>query len=392
MSASRDWVGMEAAVCQLLPSSGVTSARAQLLAQLADYSAAATREARTLGAIVPSSAECAQALEWLLRPVFICGHQRSGTTLVQSMLDGHPQLLSLPSEGTYFSSFAYMARRASSDRDMDRFAAEWITRFVDPNFEPHFRLGRSVASRSPAVDFARMLFGWNEALRRQVPQELAPLLALAAAFRATAAPASAPQQWVEKTPQNERHVARFAFFGAARFIQLVRDPRAMLASLNEIYRTHGRGFDAAEHAQAIGRSLRLAQQNSRRFGDRYLVLRYEDLVDRPAQEIRGVQQFLGIASDATLLVPTAGGRAVRANSSFGKRAAGIIEPSRPPTVLPAEHEALLGVYVAHTARPFGYELAAPGSIARYAIRLRHWPRHLLRESRTRLRAAHLRYG
>ena len=143
MLTSPDWVGMEAAISLLLPRLGTAPRREQLLARLAVYSSAATREARALGAIVPGSAECTQALEWLLRPVLICGHQRSGTTLLQNLLDGHPQLLSLPSEGTYFSSFSYMGRSNPPGCDIDRFTAEWITRFVDPNFEPHFRLGCS---------------------------------------------------------------------------------------------------------------------------------------------------------------------------------------------------------------------------------------------------------
>jgi hypothetical protein len=377
---------MEAAISRLLPRSGGETARAQLLARLADYSAAAIREARALGGIAPSSAECARALEWLLRPVIICGHQRSGTTLLQSLLDGHPQLLSLPNEGAYFSSFAYVARSAPSIRDMDRFAAEWVSRFVDPNFEPHFRLGNSDANRNPAVDFARSLFGWYEAVRSRVPQEFAALLALAAAFWATTTPLSVPELWVEKTPQNEHHVDRFAFFGAARFIQLVRDPRAVLGSLGEIYRTIGIArFDVAKHARAIGRSLHLADENSRRLGSRYLVVRYEDVVARPSQEIERVRQFLGIAPDPTLLVPTAGGSAVRANSSFGQPAPGVIESSRPTSVLAAEHLALLGVYAADSARLFGYEVGAPGSIARNLLRLRHWPRYMFRESRTWLR-------
>ena len=91
--------------------------------------------------------------KWLLRPVFICGHQRSGTTLLQNLLDGHPRVLLLPSEGTYFTSFAYVARGAPSELAMDRFASEWIARLVDPNFEPHFRLGKSDSSRNPARRF-----------------------------------------------------------------------------------------------------------------------------------------------------------------------------------------------------------------------------------------------
>ena len=388
MTAEPDWIRMEAAIAPLLAGPGGSPSREQLLAKLADYSSAVIREARMLGALAPGSAECDRALDWLLCPVFICGHHRSGTTLLQNLLDGHPQLLSLPSEGTYFSSFAYVARVNPSERDLNRFAAEWVERFVDPNFEPHFRLGRSDAGRNPGVAFARRLFGWHEALRSRVPGELAALLALVAAFRATAAPASAPQLWVEKTPQNERNVARFAALGAARVIHLVRDPRTVFASLGAAYRSAGIGeFDAAEHARTIARSLRLAWENQRRFGNRYLVVRYEDLVDQPALQMERVQQFLGLVSDATLLVPTAGGSAVRANSSFGLGAAGVVEPARSSMALSSEDQAVLGVYAASAARQWGYELGTPGPIARHAIRLRHWPRYALRESRTRLLAA-----
>ena len=386
--SSPDWVRRESVVAALLPGRGVASARARLLATLADYSLAAIREARTLGAIVPSAADSTEALEWLLRPVFICGHHRSGTTLLQNLLDGHPQLVSLPSEGTYFSSFAYVARRVPTDRDMNRFAAEWITRCVDPNFAPHFRLGVSDERRAPAVDFARALFGWHEALRSRVSPELAPLLALVAAYRSTAVPASDPHGWVEKTPRNERYATRFRYFGAARFIQLVRDPRAVLASLGEIHRTAALGpFDPAMTARSIGQSLRLADKNARRLGGRYLVVRYEDLVDQPAEQMERVRQFLGIATNVTLLVPTASGRPVAANSSFGMHASGVIEPSRPSATLSSEHLTLLGVYAAVAARRFGYQLRAAGPIAKYPIRLSSWARQMAGAARRYLRRA-----
>ncbi len=378
MSAGPDWGDRETALALLLGAARAPSVRARLLANLAEYSSGAVREARRVGSIVPSAADCERALEWLLRPVFICGHHRSGTTLLQNLLDGHPELLSLPSEGTYFSSFAYVARRGPANSDLDRFTGEWISRFVDPNFEPHFKLGRSDGTRAPAVEFARFLFGWHEALRRRVPEPFAPLLALAAAYHAVVATPSVPQAWVEKTPLNERYAGRLAFVGAARFIQVVRDPRAVLASLGEIYRTAASDrFDAASSARSIGRSLRLAKENRRRLGGRYLVVRYEDLVGEPAKQIECVRRFLGIAPHGTLTVPTSGGRAVAANSAFAGYAASI-EPARPPPVMPAEHLALLGVYAGTVARELGYEILVPSPWTRCAQYLRYWPRQILR--------------
>jgi len=291
----------------------------------------------------------------------------------------------LPSEGSYFTSFAYVARSAPTDRARDRFAAEWISRFIDPNFPPHFRLGRSADGRNPGVAFVRTLFGWCEALRNGAAPELVTLLALAAAFRATTAPTGAPQLWVEKTPQNESYAHRFGSLPGARFVHVVRDPRATLASLAEIYRKNGIGtFDAAQHARAIGRSLQLALTNRARFGSRYLVVRYEDLIAEPERQIEVVRNFFGIAPHETLLMPTAGGRAVRSNSSFLPGAPGLVE-SRRPGIVPPEHERLLGVFAARAASTFGYEIDAPRPLKRAVLLLRHWPRHALRSSRAPLR-------
>jgi len=387
MSASRDWVGMEAAISALLPGPGAISTRTQLLASLDDYSMAAIAEARGLGPLTPSADERTQALEWLLRPAFICGHQRSGTTLLQNLLDGHPQILALPNEGTYFASFPDAARPAPSSEALERFTAEWIRRFVDPNFAPHFRLGKSTAERNPSVDFARRMFGWHAALRGLVPPKLAALLALAAAFRATANPGSGPLLWVEKTPQNERYVRRFGALEQARFIQVVRDPRATFASLKEAYRSSGiASFDAAEQARAIERSLRLAVVNRRLLGARYLVVRYEDLVEHTQREVERIRLFLGIAPDAMLLRPTAGGAAVRANSSFGARDGGGVEPAQRHASLAPEDSSVLGAYAANAAREFDYSLPVPEPMARVALRARHSPRHVLRSGRAALRA------
>ena len=385
MSAGPDWAQKEVALAALLTAGG----RTELLAALAEYSTAAVREARALGAMRPRSAICRQALDWLLRPVFICGHHRSGTTLLQNLLDGHPELLSLPSEGTYFSSFAYVGERASDDR-LDRFAVEWISRLVDPNFEPHFRLGRSRADRAPAVDFARLLFGWHEALRGSVPRQLAPILALAAAYWATTAPTSAPRAWVEKTPLNERHVRRFAYFDRGCFVHLVRDPRAVLASLTALYgKADLDRFHAADGAFSIGRSLQLAERNGRRLAGRYLVVRYEDLVGDSAAQIERVRQLLRIVPHPALSTPTANGRPVAANSAFAGGSSNV-DRARQPPVLPAEQLALLAIHAAAAARPFGYELPSVGWPIRWIGRARYWPRRLLLGARSARRAVALR--
>jgi len=75
----------------------------------------------------------------------------------------------------------------------------------------------------------------------------------------------------------------------------------VLASLAEIHRVGELGtLDVPRSAQAIARSLRLAARNARQLGERYLVVRYEDLVGDPRKEIERVRRFIAIAAHELL--------------------------------------------------------------------------------------------
>lgn len=373
MTAAARWFEMEEAIVRFLPSDPKGAQdRARLLALLSEYANAVVHEARRIGAAVPAAEEHTRALAWLDRPVFICGHHRSGTTLLQELLDGHPELLVLPSEGTYFSSFAYVAHSRPEQHEIDRFIAEWIARLIDPNQEPHFKLGRSGFNGNPYVLFAQRILGWRAALHELRPtwSRFTLLLALAAAFKDVAAAASMPRMWVEKTPLNELHVKRFSALSAAKFIHLVRDPRATFTSLIELHRAAGtHSVNPAEHAQAIGRSLRLAQRHEEKLKGRYLVVRYEDLTEAPKEQMERVRTFLGISPNASLSSPTMVGRSVGANSAFERSEPGVVRRFRRTPTLTPSNARLVSAFAASAARSHGYDVAPADVLTRCALHL-----------------------
>lgn len=386
MSAG-DWTSLEEEIAGLLPGAGVPSPdRPRLLAVLGSYAAAVVAEARRRGALPPTAAERGRALEWLDRPVFLCGHHRTGTTLLHDLLDGHPELLVLPSEGTYFTSFPGAARREVPPAEVDHFAAEWICRLVDPNYEPHFLLGRGAGDDHPSVLFVRRLLGWETALRQAWPRRapFALLLALVVAFADVAAPAHRPRLWVEKTPLNETRASTFAgAFPRARFIQLVRDPRTTLASALEVGRPPDRDRSFAQ-ARSIGRSLRLARSNRRRHRSRYLVVRYEDLAATPEREMERVRDFLGIAPHPSLAIPTVLERPVRSNSSFDRGELGVVVPPRSSAALSTDAEALVRVLAGGPARALGYDVPPLAVGRRLLLLLRTAPPWALERARRKL--------
>ncbi len=377
-----DWMAMEDAIASVLPRGGVSPDRPRLLREIAAYAVAVVAEARRLGALSPTPAECGRALEWLDRPVFVCGHHRTGTTLLLDLLDGHPAIRVLPNEGTYLTMLRYAARSDASPRDTDRFTAEWISRLVDPNFEPHFLLGRSSADDNPSLCFARRLLGWQAALLAAWPgrSPFALLMALVAAFGDVVSPGAKPTMWAEKTPLNERYVDRLArTFPEARFIQLVRDPFMTLASVVEAYRSPGSGRPGPpscfSHVRSIRRSLRLAIRNRRLWSGRYLVIRYEDLTREPQAVMELVLAHLAIAGSPALGTPTVLGQPVRSNSSFERGAAGVIVAPRSKPDLTTDVTEIVQAVAAAAARALGYDVATLPLVRRITVLARGLPGH-----------------
>src|SRR5471032_2795610 len=84
-----------------------TSPSPELIRAAIDWSQAVWAAADKAGPMVLSEDELNKGLKLSQRRVYICGVHRSGTTLLRNLLDGHPELLVLPSEGRYFTNLEF---------------------------------------------------------------------------------------------------------------------------------------------------------------------------------------------------------------------------------------------------------------------------------------------
>jgi hypothetical protein len=210
------------------------------------------------------------------------------------------------------------------------------------------------------VEFARRLLMWDRLLRASRPdwRRVVPLMALAAAYQDRAQDRAVNHDqirgWTDKTPLNEHHVKRLTVFKQARFIHMIRHPRDTLASLCQMMRRGGARFDAAIHSEAVGRSFKLAAKNQRLYRDRYLVVRYEDLVENTAATMESVRQFLCLSPSSTLAVPTLAGFAVRSISAFERSEPGVIHRSHQRLAFPGSDSVAIAALTGPAAREFGY--------------------------------------
>jgi sulfotransferase family protein len=291
----------------------------------AQWSAAIWAVAEAAGPRELDEAEVARGLDIAHRPVFVCGAHRSGTTLVRDLLDGHPALAVLPSEGTFLTNFERHLQRLRPESWQRFLGCEWLRRLANPiHQDPYWLLGRSSQDTSPYVTFARALIAWWPLVQQRVPHSVSswPLVAIALAYAHCTGgltASSSVRRWVEKTPTNERFLGRLrAEFPQSKFIHVVRHPYAVYASHKQAARDAGERLrNAGRILKDLNLSYRTALEQSRcGRSDEYLLIRYEDLIKSAHITADRLAEFLCIEPHPELMRPTAAGLATPSNSSF----------------------------------------------------------------------------
>ncbi|MEJ2374207.1 MAG: sulfotransferase [Pseudolabrys sp.] len=258
--------------------------------------------------------------------VAICGHRKSGTTLLSNLLDGHPRLAVYPIDlallYAYFPDFVEtnpspQARRKRLERILFDDLAD--------------RLGAFGCSDAFDVDKHRERF-----FRGLRDDELADLRALIvrlmASFQTVAGPPVGSAKWgVIKETSIEIYAAEIlSWFPDIRFIHVLRDPRdnfaALAAGVDKHYGRLGedrkRTLASLLHRAELG--FAMARENQTTYGsERYHLVRYEDFVVRPEATMCKIAAVLDIDFDPCLLRPTVLGVPATGNSYDGVQTAGI---------------------------------------------------------------------
>jgi Sulfotransferase family len=296
-------------------------------------------------------------------PVFVVGHRKTGTTLLLDLLDGHPQLVALPGESNHFLTFLPRFGGLPADRIAAEAQRWWMLRLISPSgIAPFWALGQpALPAADPYALFSRRLIELADGNPERDVLGLA-----AAALHAAGGGVGEPRAWVEKTPGQEHELdAILARYSAARFVQLVRDPRSVAAAIARLDRATGQEMDLVDVGLTMRRSFDAAERNVRRLGeDRYLVLRYEDLVAEPEPTMRRIASFVGIDWADSLLTPTVGGVEATSNSAWVERkATGRIESGGLELwrrELDERSAEIVSAATRPVAKRFGYELPRAG--------------------------------
>lgn len=212
-----------------------------------------------------------------LGPIYIGGLDRSGKTTMRGFLTSHPSI-SIPAVGsnmwTYFyGQYGDLQNVNNFERCLSDLLRYKHVRFLQPDPE-RIRTEFWRGPRTYAHLFELFLVHYSE--REHKPR------------------------WGCQTGLIEQYADHlFSAHPNLKLIHMVRDPRDRYEASLALW-PNGKGRAGGATARWLY-SIRLAERNRARYPTGYLLVRFEDLVERPAEILQQVCDFIGEPFDARML-------------------------------------------------------------------------------------------
>ena len=204
------------------------------------------------------------------RLIFVGGAPRSGTTLVQNMLDSHPLIFGGP-------EFLHLPK------------------VIDLRKELHFSISKGW------IDIICTQEDVDNHLRSLIENLFLPL-----------ADRSQSEFYSEKSPMNILEFSGLIeLFPESHFIHVVRDPRAIVSSMKKVKsRAISKGLDTPYFTRSLSASAAYVKKcfnagfaAAKRFPDKVLTITFESLLKDPERQTKKICNFIGIEWSELMLYP-----------------------------------------------------------------------------------------
>ena len=269
---------------------------------------------------------------------FICGAQRSGTSLLSELLDSHPNTYVCPIESVIY----YYWNLHNATNSLESFFLRdflntnevlWLTdartrknlvKFTADTY------GHENVNYPDTMDRAEFINNYLEVIKTEGLSLRSVFLGLFKAIFPSEIFENNNGWFIEKSPMDNEIGAVMLNheFQNARFIHIVRDPRTRYNSAkikrirrpSKFYLRYTTNMYEKDFATALAQntmtSMMLAKLNKEILKEKYLIIRYEDLIKTPEIELRKVADHLSIKFDDVLLTQTRLGKEARPLSSI----------------------------------------------------------------------------
>jgi hypothetical protein len=214
-----------------------------------------------------------------LNKIFVVGVGRSGTSLLQSMLNAHSNVAFMPE--THFFRNYITSRKTKNNLEKEGFVRVLGHLKEDPNFSMIQSVLREI--EETATDTEINLEDLQKNIwKLYLEQKQKKIIG-------------------EKDPRNIDYIPKIhKFFPDSKLIHLIRDPREVVLSRTKAAWSSHRPYwmHALIYKAQITRGIKKARTY---FPENYYEMFYEDLVNQPEAELRKLCAFLEIDYDKNML-------------------------------------------------------------------------------------------
>lgn len=208
-----------------------------------------------------------------MKRIFLVGAPRSGTTILQSLLAAHPEIISFP-ESKFFHYLLEKKLTANLSTRLESFFRDEISR---PELLNDFDDNQTVANK--ASWFVRILDGLAVEENKSI--------------------------WLEKTPEHIYFIEDIQrLVPDAKFIHILRNGMDTIASMYEATRTFSNLWGGIWDLEHCIERWKDAVLTSHKYVNksRHMFVKYEELIDNKNLVLGGICDFIGIEYDTAMLI------------------------------------------------------------------------------------------
>lgn len=307
-----------------------------------------------------------------MKPLFVIGHPKSGTSLMNSLLDNHPDLVTLSEESDFYLTIWPKAKLLNSklflsrEERLDKMYGEILTL---THFNNYLRgkVDRDISGNLDYDDFPKEKFlsalksGIADSMSNGLFSRRELMVSIVEAYGNSVIGNNWDKRkyWVEKTPKHTWHLNEIQEdFEDASFLFVHRDPRDNFVSFKKKV---GSSLTIPKFCKTWNTAIEQYDRIPKSFAKSMIC--YESLIENQSVELERIVAFLGISLEASLFTPTKLGKTWKGNSMFDLTSSELHNKSigRFENYLSEEDLCAIEFFTAENMIRLGYDLKTDGS-------------------------------
>ena len=233
--------------------------------------------------------------------IFLTGHRKSGTTLLKSLLDGHPDITVYPTDlGLLYAYFPHCKLKKKPKNELIKNIIYQVLK--------RFRLANKYTKYSNQKMFEYELYLKKKLKTINLLSEKKVILTIIQSWLSFFGIKPKKYILIKETTQSMNYKLLKKIFNKIKIIQIIRDPRDNYASIKSGYSSYYKKIGYDEETLLLSSIIRI--KNDLKFAKilskkkYFYQIKYEKLVKNPNVEIRKLLQFLKLNVNNFKIKPT----------------------------------------------------------------------------------------